>query len=55
MFVGAETVIGVGFDAARAGLASLVRGGWLADASGRALRTWAGGWPGWCRSGSRRR
>jgi hypothetical protein len=37
MFVGAETVAGVGFDAARAGLVSLVRGGWMADASGRAF------------------
>lgn len=37
MFVAAETVAGVGFDAARAGLVSLTRDGWLADASGRAF------------------
>jgi hypothetical protein len=38
MFVSAETVAEVGFDAARARLAGLARGGWLAGASGEAFR-----------------
>ena len=38
MFVGAETVAGVGFDAARVRLANLTQGGWLADASGQSFQ-----------------
>jgi hypothetical protein len=36
MFVSHDTVLGVGFPAARAGLAALAQGGWLREASGQA-------------------
>jgi hypothetical protein len=41
MFVGAEAVLDVGFDAARAGLVSAVSGQWLAAASADAFGEWS--------------
>jgi hypothetical protein len=43
MFVSAETVVQVGFAAARTGLAAVADGGWLASASGDAYGQWGKG------------